>query len=286
MYDQDYSWLFSFGTGVSLLAMTLSRYLHEWANFYVVRTNIPRKRMWLVPLAMAILILCLPLFTVETDCAGGECKRTGLSATAYLLCISACLFVATVCDVVSHITPNEVKELLEEFRGMTTDLRAGVIPDDIDDSLIDVDKLTVIGTTLVGVTKFRKPGSRAVRFSDRFMADVARERMGAKKQRVLKKAHVVASFASMFTQYQGAVDENEPAHPLGTTNLAKDRWKSSTVRTRTRAPFEYPARVCPAGQLCVCGRGGTCVRQRVWPMAPPQRAVPCPCVPLAIVRDR
>jgi len=227
MYAEDYAWLFSFGTGVSLLAMTLSRYLHEWANFYVVKTSIPRKCMWLVPIAMAILILCLPFFAVETDCGGDKCKRTGLSTTAYLLCISACLFVATVFDVVSHITPDEVKELLQEFREMTAELRAGVIPDDIDDTLIDIDKLTVVGTTLVGVTRFRNPGSKAVRFSDRFMASIARDRMHEKKQRAYKKSRVVASIASMFTQYQGAVDEKKPDHALGTINLAVKRWQDS-----------------------------------------------------------
>ena len=241
-YHSDYAWLFSFGTALSLFTMTASRYIHEWTNYHVYKTCITREGLWLVNFAMATIIILLPVVAVDTESYTNNItgvqsyKRTGLSTSGYLTCVFGCILIANISDFISDIKPVEVLELLEEFRAATKDMQNGVMPDDFDDNEQDSAKLAATMAVALATTKLRKTGSKAMRFSDKHMKRVIKQRL------LLKYDHRIKSttesiqnlgHAGLFSLYQKVVDNDEPNHVLGSKNLASKRWRAGKVGSNT-----------------------------------------------------
>ena len=251
-YHQDYAWMFAFGVALSLFTMTLSRYIHEWTNYHVGKTNIKRQTWWAMNFVVAALIMCLPLFTVETEKYGKEkygydkYTRTGLATSEFLACVFACVLVINILDVVAAMQPEEVKKMLIDFRTATLKLRNGEVPSDFDSVAVDKVKMKRTITLAMAVQKIRGQGTKAMRFSDLIMQKVLEKRLkekeememvveesgGLEPEPVAGRAggQAAGSPTGLFAMYQEEVDKENPDHVLGSKNLTMRKWRVAKAK--------------------------------------------------------
>lgn len=227
-YSRDHAYLFSLGTGLSLLFIALSRHTHEWSD-YTIWGPVTRRRLWNVHILMAVVIMTLPLYTIDSsyDASKGKYKRTGLTVMEYMFCVLACALTSLLCDFVSTFPPEEVLEELAEFNDATKQLQQGEVPDDVNKDDIDVAMLTAATTTALGTGRMRNLGTKQMRFTDKSMLNARQARRVMKWKRAdspEKEDRAGTPIASLFSLYQKNVDERDPNHAMSSKNTRK-RWR-------------------------------------------------------------